>query len=73
MCRAAPFPKARIEPDHIYVKDRRIYATAGVSAGIDLSLLLIEEDFGGKLALPVAGYLISSSAPCRQHSRACDS
>ena len=55
---AATFPKARIEPDNIYVKDSRIYTTAGVMAGIDLSLVMIEEDFGRKLALDVAKYLI---------------
>ena len=55
---ATTFPKARIEPDHIYVKDGRIYTTAGIMAGIDLSLVLIEEDFGRKLALDVAKYLI---------------
>jgi transcriptional regulator GlxA family with amidase domain len=55
---AATFPKARIEPDHIYVKDGKIYSTAGVTAGIDLSLALIEEDFGKAMALDVAKYLI---------------
>ncbi len=55
---AATFPKARIEPDSIYLRDGRIYTTAGVMAGIDLSLALIEEDFGRKLALDVAKYLI---------------
>ena len=55
---AATFPKARIEPDNIFVKDGRIYTTAGVVAGIDLSLAMIEEDFGRKLAFDVAKYLI---------------
>lgn len=55
---AATFPKARIEPDKIYIKDGHIYSTAGVMAGIDLSLAIIEEDFSRKLALDVAKYLI---------------
>ncbi|CAB3754706.1 GlxA family transcriptional regulator [Paraburkholderia solisilvae] len=55
---SATFPKARIEPDHIYVNDGSIYTTAGVTAGIDLSLALIEEDFGKTMALDVAKYLI---------------
>jgi transcriptional regulator GlxA family with amidase domain len=55
---AATFPKAKIEPDHIYVQDGRIYTTAGVTAGIDLSLAMIEEDFGRTMALDVAKYLI---------------
>ncbi|WP_295957048.1 GlxA family transcriptional regulator [Rhodoferax sp.] len=55
---ASMFPSARIEPDRIYIKDGGLYTTAGVTAGIDLSLLLIEEDFGKKMALDVAKYLI---------------
>jgi transcriptional regulator GlxA family with amidase domain len=55
---ASMFPNATIEPDRIYVKDGSLYTTAGVTAGIDLSLLLIEEDFGKKMALDVAKYLI---------------
>lgn len=55
---ASMFPKTVIEPDRIYVKDGKLYTTAGVTAGIDVSLLLIEEDFGKKMALDVAKYLI---------------
>jgi transcriptional regulator GlxA family with amidase domain len=55
---AAMFPHARVEPDQIYVKDGGTYTTAGVTAGIDLSLVMIEEDFGRKMALDVAKYLI---------------
>jgi transcriptional regulator GlxA family with amidase domain len=55
---ASMFPRAHIEPDRIYVKDGSLYTTAGVTAGIDLSLLLIEEDFGRKMAVDVAKYLI---------------
>ncbi len=52
------FRKAIVEPDRIYVRDDALYTTAGVTAGIDLSLALIEEDFGKKMALDVAKYLI---------------
>lgn len=55
---ASMFPQARVEPDQIYVKEDRLYTTAGVTAGIDLSLVMIEEDFGRKMALDVAKYLI---------------
>lgn len=55
---AATFPRAKIEPDHIFVQDGRIYTTAGVTAGIDLALAMIEEDFGRQMALDVAKYLI---------------
>ncbi|WP_144161420.1 GlxA family transcriptional regulator [Paraburkholderia sp. BCC1885] len=52
------FPKARVEPDLIHVKDGNVYTTAGVTAGIDLALVMIEEDFGRQMALDVAKYLI---------------
>ncbi|MBN3764343.1 GlxA family transcriptional regulator [Burkholderia sp. Ac-20365] len=55
---AATFPKAKIEPDHIFVQDGNLYTTAGVTAGIDLSLAMIEDDFGRQMALDVAKYLI---------------
>ena len=55
---ATMFRKATVEPDRIYVKDGALYTTAGVTAGIDLSLALIEEDFGKKMAIDVAKYLI---------------
>jgi transcriptional regulator GlxA family with amidase domain len=52
------FPKAQVEADRIYVKDKSLYTTAGVTAGIDLALALIEEDSGRALARDVAKYLI---------------
>jgi len=52
------FPLASVEPDHIHMKDGSLYTTAGVTAGIDLALLLIEEDFGKKMAIDVAKYLV---------------
>ncbi len=52
------FPTARVNPDHIYVKDGKIYTTAGVTAGIDLALLMIEENFGKRIAIDVAKYLV---------------
>jgi transcriptional regulator GlxA family with amidase domain len=55
---ATMFRKAKVQPDRIYVKDDGLYTTAGVTAGIDLSLALIEEDFGKRMALDVAKYLI---------------
>ncbi|HEV7814186.1 MAG TPA: GlxA family transcriptional regulator [Janthinobacterium sp.] len=55
---AGMFRKATVEPDRIYVKDGALYTTAGVTAGIDLALALVEEDFGKKMAQDVAKYLI---------------
>lgn len=55
---SSTFPRAKIEPDHIFVQDGKIYTTAGVTAGIDLSLAMIEADFGKQMALDVAKYLV---------------
>jgi transcriptional regulator GlxA family with amidase domain len=52
------FPTARVEPDRIFVKDGNVYTTGGVTAGIDLALAFIEEDFGRKMALDIAKYLV---------------
>jgi len=51
---AERFPALRVEPDAIFIRDGRYFTAAGVTAGIDLALALIEEDFGGRLALEVA-------------------
>jgi transcriptional regulator GlxA family with amidase domain len=55
---AGMFKRALVDPDRIYIKDGPIYTTAGVTAGIDLALALIEEDCGKKMALDVAKYLV---------------
>ena len=43
---AERFPAAKVVPDQIYVQDRALYTSAGVTAGIDLALKLIEDDHG---------------------------
>lgn len=55
---AAQFPKVQVEPDAIFVKDGSIYTSAGVTAGMDLALALVEEDFGRTIALKVARELV---------------
>jgi transcriptional regulator GlxA family with amidase domain len=55
---ARRFPKLRMEPNALFVKDDKFYSSAGVTAGIDLALALIEEDFGSKIALAVARELV---------------
>ena len=55
---AEKFPAARIEPDRIYVEDGALWTSAGVTAGIDLALKLIEVDHGRELALAVARRLV---------------
>ena len=55
---AARFPKLRLDPDALFVTDGMFYTSAGVTAGIDLSLALIEEDLGATAALRVARELV---------------
>lgn len=47
---AARHPTCRVEPDAIYVRDGTTYTSAGVTAGIDLALALVEEDQGPGVA-----------------------
>ncbi|TXI08538.1 MAG: helix-turn-helix domain-containing protein [Rhizobium sp.] len=55
---AGRFPQVKLEPDPIFVQDGPIWSSAGVTAGIDLSLALVEADLGRKLALAVARELV---------------
>jgi transcriptional regulator GlxA family with amidase domain len=55
---AARFPKVNVDPNALYLKDGNFYTSAGLTAGIDLSLALIEEDFGSRAALAVARELV---------------
>ncbi|QGW83645.1 GlxA family transcriptional regulator [Variovorax paradoxus] len=55
---AAQYPKANVEPDAIYVKDGKLFTSAGVTAGMDLALAMVEEDHGRELALRVARELV---------------
>ncbi len=55
---ARRFPKLKINPDALFIKDGSFYTSAGVTAGIDLSLALIEEDCGPQVALAVARELV---------------
>jgi transcriptional regulator GlxA family with amidase domain len=55
---ARRFPKLRVEPDPIFIRDGNVWTSAGVTAGIDLALALVEEDLGRTLALAVARHLV---------------
>jgi transcriptional regulator GlxA family with amidase domain len=55
---AREFPSTRLEVDSIFVRDGQTYTSAGVSAGIDLALAMIEEDHGRTFALRVARGLV---------------
>jgi transcriptional regulator GlxA family with amidase domain len=55
---AQRYPAVRVEPDPIFVCDDGVWTSAGVTAGIDLALALVEEDLGRSIALAVARYLV---------------
>jgi transcriptional regulator GlxA family with amidase domain len=52
------YPSVKIDPDPIFVRDGNVYTSAGVTAGMDMSLALVEEDFGSAIALEVARELV---------------
>jgi transcriptional regulator GlxA family with amidase domain len=55
---AKRFPSCRLERDAIFVRDERVWTSAGVTAGIDLALALLEDDHGSAAALTVARWLV---------------
>jgi transcriptional regulator GlxA family with amidase domain len=52
------YPRITVEPDAIFVRDGNVYTSAGVTAGIDLALALVEEDLGHAVALAIARQLV---------------
>jgi transcriptional regulator GlxA family with amidase domain len=52
------FPEARVEPEPIYVRDGKLWTSAGVTAGIDLALAMVEADLGRALSLLLARHLV---------------
>ena len=55
---AKAYPDVLVDPDPIFVRDGPVATSAGVTAGIDLSLALVEEDIGHQAALAVARSLV---------------
>ena len=55
---ARRFPALHVEPDALFLKDGQFYTSAGITAGIDLALALIEEDHGPRAALAVAREMV---------------
>jgi transcriptional regulator GlxA family with amidase domain len=55
---ARTHPRVKVDPNPIYVRDQELYTSAGVTAGIDLALALVEEDLGPSLALRVAQMMV---------------
>ncbi|WP_078280912.1 GlxA family transcriptional regulator [Mycobacteroides franklinii] len=52
------FPNISVEPDAIFVRDANVFTSAGVSAGIDLALALVEDDYGSDVVREVARSLV---------------
>lgn len=55
---AQTYPDITVDMEAIFVKDGNVYTSAGVTAGLDLSLALIEEDFGKLYALHIAKIMV---------------
>lgn len=55
---ARRYPAITVEPDPIFVRDGNVYTSAGVTAGMDLALALVEEDMGADVAMEVARRLV---------------
>jgi transcriptional regulator GlxA family with amidase domain len=55
---AEAYPAVTVEPDAIFVRDAPVVTAAGVTAGVDLALSLVEEDHGAALARRVAKWLV---------------
>ena len=52
------YPKVKLEPDRIFVRDGNIWSSAGITAGIDLSLAMVAEDFSEEIAQQTARQLV---------------
>ena len=52
------FPNVKLEPDSIWVKDGKFWTSAGITAGIDLALAMINEDLGPDVARDTARQLV---------------
>ncbi|MGN6324984.1 GlxA family transcriptional regulator [Pseudolysinimonas sp.] len=71
------FPRVRVLPDSLFVRDGDIITSAGVSSGIDLALAIVEDDAGAEIARKVARQMViflqrpgtqsQFSAPSREH------
>ncbi len=55
---ATAYPQVKVDPAPIFVRDGNVATSAGVTAGMDLALALVEEDLGRDLALGVARQLV---------------
>jgi transcriptional regulator GlxA family with amidase domain len=54
----ATYPKVKLEPDQIFVRDGQIWSSAGITAGIDLALAMVAEDHGETVVEQTARQLV---------------
>jgi transcriptional regulator GlxA family with amidase domain len=55
---ARAYTNIRVEPDPVFIRDGNVWTSAGITAGIDLTLALVEDDLGPNVALAVARQLV---------------
>ncbi|MBW8815731.1 MAG: GlxA family transcriptional regulator [Caulobacterales bacterium] len=55
---ARRYPKVRLDADRIFIRDGEVWTSAGISAGIDLALAMVEADLGAEIARRVAQQLV---------------
>ncbi len=55
---ARAYPKVRVEPDRIFIRDGAVWTSAGITAGIDLALALVADDLGEPAAKRAAQHLV---------------
>ncbi len=55
---AAEFPELDVDPDPIFTRTGNVWTSAGVTAGIDMALAMVEEDLGSEVAQTVARWLV---------------
>jgi transcriptional regulator GlxA family with amidase domain len=55
---AAEYPQLQVDADPIYIRDGKYWSSAGITAGIDLALALVEEDCGTQVAQTVARWFV---------------
>jgi len=57
---AQRYPQIAVDADRIFIQDGKVWTSAGASAGADLALAMVEEDYGHALALEVARQMVMS-------------
>lgn len=55
---ARSYPHVRVDPEPIFIHDEPVWTSAGVTAGMDLALALVEQDLGSEAALAIARHLV---------------